>query len=366
MMNRSGVGSSNTIASSHFTIKNGIYSYFSVLSATANPANRTVLLTLGSALTTGTVTVKCNAMGMVAGSATDFAGYFGLTKEVTFAYAPDTTPVVGTLQSVNRVTQKIVVKFNKPVYGSNVRLYQLVSGIDTYGIFPLTKNEMNASDTWEFVMKSAVPTGNVSFYLVNSTVIVEQLSDLYGQKVANQNYTYSVVADTTPPAVTELYINDNTSFDVLFNEEIDPTEANKIANFEVKNNAGIKQLLTSAQLQADQQTVRIVVALADSESYTFKVLTMKDIAGNVMVVPYSITKVIADTSNPKVTSAYSVPATRKIVITFSEPMNVAELAEKTNYLVDVDGGTNNYKLLTDADSVSVPDNGMWLLLWDQS
>lgn len=348
-------GSSLSVATANFTVKSGIYSQL-VLSAMANPADRTVLLTLGGAMSPGTVTVKSNANGMGAGSVTDFAGYFSLPKEISFTYTPDTSPVTASLQSVNRVTRAVSVKFNKPVFGSNVRLYQLVSGVDAYGSTLVSKTEANASDTWEFTMTNGIPTGTVNFFLVNSATASEQLSDLYAQKVPNLNLTYTVVADITPPTVTAIYINGNSSIDVVFSEEIDLVEADKITNFEVKNASGVKQTISDAQLQADQQTVRLLVPLVDLATYTIKVISMKDLAGNAMAASYTASKLISDSSNPVVTAAYAVAADRKIYITFSEAMNAAELGMKTNYLVDRDGGTNNFQLLGDADGVVVTDN----------
>jgi hypothetical protein len=348
-------GSSLSIASANFSVKSGIYSY-SVSSAIANPVDKTVLLTLGGPLHLGAVTVKSNSNGMSAGSVTDFAGYISLPKEIVFTYAPDTSPVTAALQSVNRFTRKIVVKFNKPVFGTNVRLYQLVSGVDDYGSTLISKTEANASDTWEFTMTNGIPTGTVNFFLVNSATASEQLSDLYAQKVPNLNLAYTVVADITPPTVAAVYINGNTSVDVVFSEEIDSTEADKIANFEIKNASGMTQIIFDAQLQADQQTVRLLVPLVDLATYTIKVVSMKDLAGNAMTSSYTVSKMITDSSNPKVTAAYAVTADRKIYITFSEAMNTTELGMKTSYLVDRDGGTVNFQLLGDADSVVVLDN----------
>ena len=348
-------GSTLSIASTNFTVNSGIYAY-SVLSAVSKPVDKTVLLTLGGPMNTGILTVKSNANGTGAGSVSDFAGYFSLPKEISFTYAPDTTPVTASIQRVNRVSRTVSVKFSRPVYGSNVRLYQLVSGIDAYGSTLVSKTEAAASDTWEFIMTNGIPAVSVNFFLVNSAAASDQLSDLFGQKVPNFSFTYSVVSDTTPPTVTGIYVNGNASVDVVFSEEIDPVEADKIANFEVRNAAGVKQTLADAQLQADQQTVRLLVPLTDLETYTIKVLSMKDLSGNAMTSPYSATRMISDSSNPTVTAAYAVPADRKIYITFSEAMNATELGMKTNYLVDRDGGTNNFQLLGDADSVVVTDN----------
>jgi hypothetical protein len=348
-------GSSLSIAPANFTVKSGIYSY-SVLSAVSNPVGKSILLTLGGPMIAGTIYVKSNANGIGTGSVSDFAGYSALPRELSFTYSKDSSPVTASVQSVNRVTRKITVKFSKPIYGANVRLYQLISGIDAYGSIPLTKAEADASSTWEFTMPTGIPAGTINFFLVNSTTASEKLSDLFDQKVPDLNFTYTIIADVTPPSVILMNVNGNTSIDVIFNEEIDPTEADKIANFEIKNSSGVKQVIVDAQLQADQQTVRLLVPLVDLATYTIKVVSMKDLAGNAMTSSYSASKLISDSSNPKVTAAYAVTAERKIYITFSEAMNTAELGMKTNYLVDRDGGTNNFQLLGDADSVVVTDN----------
>jgi hypothetical protein len=347
-------GTGNIIDPLHFSVIHNGSEYY-VESALADSADHTVTLRLGIDLVAGSYTVKCNALGRVEGSVQDFAGYKMSVTEKPFSYTPDLTVATASIQSINRLTQAVVVKFSKPVYGSKVHLYQMVANVDSYGSVAVTVSEENASDTWTFNMKNAIATGSLKFYLVGSTVDSEKLVDLFGIAVPNATMSYTLVADMTPPHVTDVAVSSDSTVTISFNEELYPSEADLKSNYEVRNVSGSLVNIADAQLQEDGMTVRLLCGIEVGKTYAIKVKSMTDISGNVMSL-YSITKTVIDDTNPKVTAAYAVAAQRKIFITFSKPMNLEELGNKNNYLVDLNGGTDAFRSMTAGETVVVTDS----------
>jgi hypothetical protein len=323
-------GADTTLENDQITVKSGIYTYV-VTNAVADYANRTVTVTVGTNLIEGDLQIKVNAPGMSDGEAIrDFAGLVLIPAELTYSYAKDTTVATATLTSVNKATKVAKVTFSKPVYGTDVKLYHSVNGEAAYGTAPVTKSETDAATNWEFTFTSALPSGALTFFLVNDTVVANQLTDLYGVKIPNQTFTYAVVADTTAPTVSTVTVNTNASIDIKFSEAVDAASI-VAANFEILKPDGTALAFTPSVLAAD--TARLTAELADNTTYTITVKAMKDVAGNGMAAAYSVQKTVADNLNPTVASSYVV-GNDKIYINFSEGMNEAQMLNKANYTVN--------------------------------
>jgi hypothetical protein len=323
-----------TLENDQITVKSGIYNYV-VSSAVADYAARTITLTLGTNLIEGPVTVKVNAPGMSDPQALrDFAGLVIVPVESVYTYVKDTTVATATLTSVNKATRVAKLTFSKPVYGTNVALYHSVNGTAAYGTALVTKASNVAATEWEFTFTNALPSGALTFFLANDSVAANQLTDLFGVKIPNQTFAYTVVADTIAPTVTEVKVNANTSFDVVFSEDVDAAEAVKVANYEVKKADGTAVVFTTSIV--DAKTVRLSASLTDNASYTVGVKAMKDVAGNALAVAYSVVKAVGDNVHPTAT-AY-ITDSKTLYISFSEDMNATDIANKANYLVD---GTTN-------------------------
>ena len=346
-------GSSEVLSPSNFTVKGGAFSYV-VMSATSKYQDRSILLTLGTDILPGNLSVTVNAAGGQAGHIRDFINFMTPTREVAVSYPTAIAEATAMIDSLNKTTRVVTIRFNKPVFGMNARLFMLVKGVDAYGSNLVSKPETLASDVWSFTMPATIPNGSVNFYLANSTATGSQLKDLFGIAVTDKEMVYVNVADTSAPSVLSITNAGNTAFDIMFNEELDVTASQKIVNYEVRNSTGSILPVTSAVLMPDLQTVRVYVALADLQTYTIKVGSIKDVSGNVLS-SWTTTKTVSDTSNPRVTNVYAVPSTKKIYIAFSEAMNLTELSQKNNYLVDRDGGTGNYVGMGDGDTVIAVD-----------
>ena len=347
-----GVG--DDIATNQITIKSGIYTYV-VTGIKANYAEKSLTVTVGTNLIEGNLEITVNAQGMAdSGAIRDFAGLVALKTVTNYTFAPDNTVATVTLDSVNKATKTAKVKFSKMVYGNGVKLYHSVSGSDAYGTAAVTKTIDNAATEWEFVFTNDLPSGTLTFYLVNDpNNASNQLTDLYGVKVPNQTFTYTVVADTTPPTVSEVKVNTNTSFDIVFSEEVNATEAAKADNYEILKADGSKVSFSVSRI--DTKTVRLSAALEDSATYTINVKAMKDVAGNAMESAYSVQKTIGDNTAPTVSDKYLV-GSDTIYIVYSEAMNDSDIGNKANYLVAKSDAVPAYAPLGDNDTVTVVSN----------
>lgn len=357
-----------TIANNQITVKSGIYTYV-VNSITSDYAGKVLTVNVGTNLIEGDISVTINAQGMAdAGAIRDFAGLVALKSTETMTFAIDTTPAVVTLDSVNKATGKAVVKFSKLVYGTNVKLFHSVSGAAAYGPkngVGVTKSIAAAGDSWEFEFANALPSGKLTFFLVNDPDVAgNQLTDLYGVKVPNQTFTYEVITDVTPPTVSEVKINTNASFDVVFSEDVDSTEATKADNFEILKADGSKLNFNMAA-QPDAKTARLTATLEDGATYTVNVKAMKDVAGNAMAAAYSVQKTIGDNTAPTVADKYIV-GTNTIYIVYSEAMNETDITAKSSYLVAVSTATPGFKPLGDNDKVELVSNKKVKITWNDN
>lgn len=346
VIDNNAAGAATDLLTNQFTVKSGIYTY-TVQTATADFNNNKITLTLGTNLIAGPLTVKLNALGMSDVAAIrDFAGLVLVPVEFTFDYVADTTVPTATLVSVNKASKTAKVTFSKPVYGANVMMYHSVNGVAAYGTAPVNKTEPNASTEWEFIFTNALPSGNLTFFLANDAVASNQLTDLFGVKVPNQTFTYNVVADTTAPTVSELKVNTNVSFEIKFSEAIDQSEI-KAANFEILKPDGTALAFTPSLKPATTDTVLLTATLADNTTYTINVKAMKDLAGNAMAAAYTGQKAVADNVNPTLTAGgVYITDAKTLYVVFSEPMNEADITNKTNYTI-------NGQALVAADTITL-------------
>lgn len=347
-------GVDDNIATNQITIKSGIYTYV-VTGIKANYAEKSLTVTVGTNLIEGNLEITVNAQGMADSDAIrDFAGLVALKTVTNYTFAPDNTVATVTLDSVNKATKTAKVKFSKMVYGTNVKLYHSVNGEAAYGSDSVSKTIDQAATEWEFTFTNAIPSGTLTFYLVNDSAASNQLTDLYGVKVPNQTFTYTVVADTTPPTVAEVKVNTNTSFDIVFSEEVSATEAAKADNYEILKADGSK-VSFGIELQGDGKIVRLSASLEDGATYTINVKAMQDVAGNAMAAAYSVQKTIGDNTPPSVANQYIV-GSDTIYIVYSEAMNESDIGNKANYLVAKSDADPAYATLGDNDTVTVVSN----------
>ncbi len=337
----------NNLDFSQFLVKSGIYTYV-VTDAQSDYANHTVKLTLGTKLLEGDITVKYNAQGMSnANAIRDFAGLVVVPATVTYNFKTDSSVPTVELTSVNKETKEAKVMFSKPVYGTDVKLYHSVNGVAAYATSAVTVSESNAKKEWTFTFTNKLPSGKLTFFLVNDTSASKQISDLFGVKVPNQTFTYDVVADTTAPTVTKVKVNANTSIDVEFSENV-PSNEIKTANFEILKPDGKK--LSFSVSKKDDKTVRLNASLTDNATYTVTVKAMKDAAGNAMAAEYTENVTVGDNGNP--TAEAYMTDNKTLYIKYNEDMNQEQIGNKNNYAIDYNGN-GTFASLTDDDTLTV-------------
>lgn len=346
-------GTSLTIANQNIAVKSGTYTYY-VQSATADAAKKTITVTVGTKLIEGPITVTVNAAGVeVNGAIQDYAGYKVFKGETSFNYVKDTTVPTVTIKEAKQ--ESITLAFSKPVKGTDIKLFHSVKNVDAYKSVVASTSGYVDEITFNFTNK--IPSGNIKLFLVNSTVTGNELVDGFGVKVPDQTLNAEIVVDTTGPVVSSTKLNTNVSFEIVFDEAIDENEAVKLTNYSFKSTANGKDVPFSVSYSksTDAKKVTLVASLADSTDYQVVVKAMKDVAGNAMASEAAFNFTTGDHTNPVVSDKYAVNAEGKIYLTFSEPMNQTQLADKTNYAVSTDGSVA-YAALGDNDTVTVTSN----------
>lgn len=353
-------GEDERIGTHHFAVNSGALAN-PVISAISNYSSNTVILTTLADIAAGQSTVTVNALGMQFGSVRNFIGLMLPTETESFIFTPDIRPADAAIERVNRAAGTVSLRFNKPVFGSQVRLFMLVRDVEQYGSAFINRSEAEAATAWNFTFSTPLPTGNIQFFLVSPTAAGQTLTDLFGVRVGDRVLTQNIEADTTAPTAMAAVNVQNTAIEVVFNEPLNAVEAERAANYELRTQGGALVSIASARLMTDRQTVRLQAALLDQETYSLRILPLRDLAGNAMSQSQTFTITVEDTSNPFVSGAISDTNARTITITFSEPMRPEEMADKSNYLVDVNGGTDAFATLRAADAVTALDSRRVLL-----
>lgn len=348
-------GANLAIANSNITVKSGNYTYY-VQNAVADAAKKTITVTVGTKLIEGPITVTVNAAGVeVAGAIQDYAGYKVFKGESTFTYTKDTTVPAVTVKEARQ--ESVTLAFSKPVKAANLKLFHSIKDVAAYQATNVTTSGYVDEITFNFANK--IPSGDVKLFLVNSTVSGEELVDGFGIKVPDQTINTNIVVDVTGPVVSSTKLNTNASYELVFDEAIDATEAIKASNYTFKSVADGKDVTFTigynAAVDAKKVTLTVPGNLSDNTQYQVVVKSMKDLAGNSMASEATYTFTVGDHTNPTVSDSYAVNADGKIYVIFSEPMNQTQIADKTNYAVKATTGAV-FAALGENDTLTVLSN----------
>ncbi len=333
----------------NFVVKSGTYTYF-VQSATISGLS--VSLDIGTSLIEGPVVVTVNKDGSTATSVQDYAGYKVFKGDSTFSYVKDTS--VSQVSIADAKPNEVKLKFSKPVKAADLRLFHSVKTAGAYASAPVTTN-LNYVDTITFTFTNPVPAGDITFFLVNSTVGGNELVDGYGVKVPDQTLTAKVVADVTGPVVSSTEVLTNTGFKITFDEAITTSSIDK-KNFTFKSVSDGKDVFYNISNDADRKVITLTVPgnLADNTQYQVVVKNAEDMYGNKMSAEATFTFTTGDNTPPTVNmnDCYSVASEGKIYIFFSEPMNEAQMLDKNNYAVATNGAVSTIASLGNDDTVT--------------
>ncbi len=315
----------------NFVVKSGTYTYF-VQNVTISGITAT--LDLGTSLIEGPVVVTVNKDGSTATAVQDYAGYKIFKGDSTFNYVKDTSVAVVSISSAK--PNEVKVKFSKPVKAADLRLFHSVKGVAAYCADVVTTNN-NYLDEITFTFPiNAVPPGDISFFLVNSSTAGNELVDGYGVKVPDQTLTAKVVADVTGPVVSSTELDTNVAFKITFDEALTSSSIDK-KNITFKSVSDGKDVFYNLTNDADRKVLTLTVPgnLADNTQYQVVVKSAEDMYGNKMAAEATFTFTTGDNTAPSVNNddCYAVGSDGKIYIFFSEPMNEAQMLDKNNYAV---------------------------------
>lgn len=261
----------------------------------------------------------------------DFAGFKSLTKEFSFSVVEDL--VAPTVKSVSATLEKVTVTFSEEVDPETVvksNIYWM-SGTDKKAAGSVTQI---APDVYEFDFSANSLPG----YEV--TLFVEGVKDYSGNKITETEVKVRAEVDQTRPEVSEVTISklNTKNITIKFNKTV---KVDDIKYFTLTDSAGkavaLRNVVAANGTTMDKTfTIETYGELTDS--YTLKVVGVRDTTKlqNTMN-DYSVTLTGNDTVAPSYTSNSANSATRTIIVNFDEKMELATLADHKNYLVTING-----------------------------
>lgn len=165
------------------------------------------------------------------------------------------------------------------------------------------------------------------------TITVNGVKDISGNVMTTAKTVLFTGIDSTPPVVSSATSVNNTTVNVVFNEEVDWATAQNTANYSF--NPAIS--VTNATLQADNKTVQLITSpQTGGTNYTVTVTGVQDTAGN--VIAGNNTAAFAGTAPPDATPPTVVSATgvnnTTIDVVFSEKVDTVTARNTANYAVN--------------------------------
>ncbi|WP_419957459.1 S-layer homology domain-containing protein [Psychrobacillus psychrotolerans] len=321
---------------------------------TTTPGSREIILTPyeSTTLTIGEHTLT------VAG-VEDYFGLKSLSSEHKFTVVED--KVAPTVLSVEATLETAVVTFSEEVDPSTVAASNVYwkSG-DTKRYANGTAKKL-ADNKYEF----SFSTNPLPAY--ETILNVESVKDYSGNAITETQVKVTAKVDQTRPEVTEVKADsaDAKNITVKFSKAVDAADKKY---FTVLDQDGKVQPISSVRADATGKvfTVVLYANLAEGTN-TIKVAGVKDktTLQNTML-EYSTTIGVKDVGAPTVQGTPSVNnATRSMIITFDEQMDLATLANPSNYLVgwSADGtGTGTLRQLPSGTEITPVQGGKAVVL----
>ncbi|WFR64264.1 hypothetical protein P9222_08870 [Paenibacillus amylolyticus] len=305
--------------------------YFGKVDVGAN--NRSVILTPYSTSSLAVGDHKLTISGVK-----DFAAFVSLSKTVDFTVVEDTT--APTVASAEATLESVTLTFSEDVD---------VSTISASNVYWKSGNDKKAASSYEALADNkykfyfgtqdkSLPTGSVVVY-------VDAVKDYSGNQIASgTTVVVSPSIDQTRPEVTKVTSTDEKTIKVTFNKAVTSASAVVTSNYTVTDKDGKVISVQSAKLDpADSSNKTVLVSLYTNLSAGNNNIVIKNIKDatkleNTML-DYSGAVSVGDTTPPTIDSEVVSQSDRRVVITFSEKMDPASLADYNNYLVEVEGTT---------------------------
>lgn len=318
-------------------------SYFGKVTLGAN--NLSVILTpySSSALSVGD-------HKLTVGGVKDYAGFVSLNSTHDFTVAedkdaPTVTEATATLEAVTLTFSEDVdvetISASK-VYWKSGDSKKTASSV-----------EVLADNKYKFNFSSAntLPTGKLDIH-------VESVKDYSGNEIAKDTkVAVTPEVDQTRPEVRKVTVQDARTIKVTFSKSLLESSAEEVKNYVVLNKDGKVISVQSAALDSTDSKsviVKLYADLSDGEN-TLTIKNVKDATKlqNTML-DFSEKIVKADGKAP--TYSANVNTTdKRVVVNFSEKMNIDTLVDYSNYLVKINGSLRT--LTADMADISVIQDG---------
>lgn len=232
----------------------------------------------------------------------------------------DTTPP--TVSSVTPVTDKTLnVVFSEPVDSVTAQTtanYSIAPGL------VVASAALQADQKTVLLTTTTSQTKGTSY-----TVTVTGVNDIHNNVISANNTAAFTGIDTTPPQVVSATAINDTTVNVLFNEQVDVTTAQTIANYSVAPGLAV----SSAVLLADNKTVQLTIASQTWQTnYTVTVNNVQDTSANVISGSNTATFTGVDTTPPQVVSATPANSTT-VDVKYNEAVDSSTAQTITNYVI---------------------------------
>lgn len=275
---------------------------------------------------------------LAASQVKDYAGFVALSKDFDFTVVEDTT--APTVTESSATLESVTVTFSEVVDPSTI------SGSNVYWMSGTSKKTATAGtpvkvadNKYKFVFgaeANSLPTGAV-------TVYVTGVKDYSGNAIAaNTSFVVNPTIDQTRPEVTRVAATNERTIKVTFNKEVLGTSVIPTANYTVTNKDGKNVSVREAKVDPSDAKSILVYTYTDLSAgdNTIAVRNIKDTTKlqNTML-DYSGTVTLGDTGAPSIDSKIVSVKDNRVVIAFSEKMDIASLTNNANYYATINGTT---------------------------
>jgi len=288
----------------------------------------------------------------------DYANFVSLTSTHDFTVVED--KVAPTVTEATATLESVTLTFSEDVDASTVLASKVYwksgsSKKEAASVEVLADNKFKFTFT-TVSPDNSLPTGAVDIY-------VEGVKDYSNNEIAKDTkVSVTPVIDQTRPEVRKVVSSSATEVKVTFSKNVDPTTARDAGNYIVTDKNGKVISVKSATVDADKKSVNVELytALSVGEN-TLTVKNVKDATKlkNTML-DYTGKIVRADKTGPEFDSTVVNPTNLRVVVKFNKKMDVATLADYSNYLVTINGTLQT--LSADIADISITQDGSAVII----
>ncbi len=337
------------------------YGDFSYTIQKAELSGDSITLFFEENIVDGTMLITFNAAGTdVITPIQDYAGNKVLKKSLFFMHAKD--GCISSQVTVKYATENsVTLSFSKPITVKDLKLFHTDKNIAANMSTPVSiENTIFVYEiTFEFPNK--IPLGTTDLFLVNSTDPSCKMFNIYGQYVQDQTLAAEVVVDKVAPYVTSTQIN-NENYKICFNEKVSTSFAENPANYDFYLTQNTENVSFFPVLNTDGKCVTLNMQenLCDNTEYNVEVRNAEDLYGNKISSAIKFKFTTGDYEYPTVleNKCCTINSEGKIKIYFSEPMNEAQMLDKSSYKVATTPGAIYAPLGTDDTVTKVSDRSV--------